>query len=64
MNAGPLKRFNVHTKKSHGMISGLLLTTVYQTVKTMTTALNSMQRLGREVHGMVFGLPSEEIGSA
>lgn len=57
MSAGPFEHFSILIEKVSRMNSRPLSARVHVTVKNMSSALGSVQRLRREAHGGVAGAP-------
>lgn len=56
MDAGLFEHFNLLIEKSYRITSRWPSTLVDETVENIRTALDSAQSIGREAHGIFFGL--------
>lgn len=53
MDARPIEQFNVLRENFVRITSPWLLTSLYETVKNISSTVNRVQRSGREVHGVL-----------
>lgn len=56
MDAGPFAHFHVLAKKSYRMTSGWVSMRMHDTVENFSSALDSVQRSGSELHGNFVGV--------